>query len=199
MGDQALFRDDHPSRSRIKPRDPARDLRRLRAEIGLIDLPLMAHQEGLNARDAPLGGDGQHGEAADHAAIHHIIHLAAARGRPLAFQHAEEIAVEGAWRLPRSAPRISAFGRGGREGAKRARRLALGAGPIEPVALAGRGEEAPRMGPQSALAAGGAGIFIRHFDQRPQRLDRVQFVTADAPIQQFPRSPTGRSGGEHGS
>src|SRR5690349_13831663 len=58
-------RDFFPARSRIEGRHRLGLLRALRAEVTLVDLAIVAHHEGLDARIAVMGGPRDHGEAAE--------------------------------------------------------------------------------------------------------------------------------------
>ena len=66
---------------------------RLCAEVFFVDDSSMVHEEGLDTRNAILRGPCHQREAADHFALHHVVHRAALRIRTLRFQDVEEIAV----------------------------------------------------------------------------------------------------------
>ena len=147
-----LFRHALPARPRVEAGDRRRLARRIGPEILFPDRPVVADHEGLDAGDAVARRRGDHRPAADHPPVHHEVHRAALRRRALRFQDAEDVAVEGLRRAPARA-RVAARAGGRGERAERARRLALGGRPVQPVALPGGGEEAPGIGAEARPGA----------------------------------------------
>src|SRR5689334_4296444 len=78
-----------PTLVRVEARDRGCALRGLRTEVLLVDVALVAHDEGLDAGLAVRHRPGDGGEAADHATVHDVIVRPARCRRPLAVQQAE--------------------------------------------------------------------------------------------------------------
>src|SRR5262249_53071788 len=72
-----------PTVSGEKPRHARNDRSRARAEVLLVDVPMMTDEECHQAGNAILRGIGHEGEPADHVAAHHVVDFAARRIRPL--------------------------------------------------------------------------------------------------------------------
>src|SRR5262245_33131388 len=88
-----LCRHRAPGPVRIEAIDCLRELESFGSEVPLVDHAVVAHHERLHSSDAILCWKRDHREAADHRAIHNVIHLSERSSRPLAFQHFEKVTV----------------------------------------------------------------------------------------------------------
>src|SRR4029077_12260238 len=155
-------------------------LQRIRSEILLVNEPIGANYERLHSGDPILGWCCCKSESADHCSFHDKVHLAQRRGGTLPFQNFEIIAVK---RLtPLRVALLQRFG-----------------DPLSHWTSPGSIRVLPRqtiMFPRCANDSLGVlvhlgivvfllSIFLLRFDETTANRNRVQFVGADTPIQNF--------------
>src|SRR5215470_12077491 len=131
----SVRRDLLPALVRVEALDLLHQRRRAGTEILLVDDAVLAHDEGHHAGGAPLRGEGDEGEPADHVAVRDVVRGSSGGIRTLGREDAVVVAVKG--RAPvRAAVPLRPRPRDERsERTLRLPRLAL---PVETILLARR-------------------------------------------------------------
>src|SRR5947207_826423 len=175
----SLFFHRRPALVRIETIHALKDLQRLGAEIFFIDHTVLADQERLHAGVPVLGRRSDQREPANHHALDHIIQLAQRRRRSLAFQHFEKVAV-----IRFAAVRIAADNSGRDLLADGAVPGAVSFLPGQTVLLPFGADDSLRV-LVHAVYFFREGILMLRLDVTMTDFNRVQFVAADAAIQEF--------------
>src|SRR5258707_955852 len=150
------------------------------AEVLLVDDAVVADHEGLYTGDAVFGGRGDESEAADHDAFDDVVEFSERGGGALSFEDFEEVTViwqfsgivtlcDGAsnlfadWALP----------------------LTVGRLPGEAVLLTGRADDALSVLVYAIELARSEGVGVLGFDEAVANLDGIEFISANAAVEEF--------------
>src|SRR4029453_15252116 len=152
--------------------------RRLRAEIRLVNLPILIDDERHDAGIAVLCRIRDDGESADRPSLYDIVERAGFGALSLTLQHPVVVAVEGRRLLV--ALLVALAGRVRYEHAEGAVRLARLCGPIQAVALPWAARKFLRVVEHAVAVAILGCVLTLRVDDRLQNLHCIEFFLADA-------------------
>src|SRR3954453_17764921 len=157
------------------------DFEGIRSKVLLIDDSLWSNDEGLDAGDTVLGRRRDQRKSPDHGVLDQVVELTQRCGRPLAFQDLEIVAMVGSVLL-----QGVSFREGfGNSFAHPASGGTVGVLPIEAVLFSGSADESLRVLIDAGIVMDGGSVIALRFNISATDLDGIQFIGADAAVQNF--------------
>src|SRR5215469_2908036 len=155
------------------------DRKRVGAQVFLVDDPIVANDESLDSSDAVFHRDRNQSESPDHDALDDVVELAESRCRTLSLQDFEIVAV-----VSRALfGRIAFLDRASHSLAHRSTGRAIGVLPVQAIMFSWGAEDLLRILVDPGIIVDFGGVFLLRLDIATTYLDGVEFVGADAPVQ----------------
>src|SRR6476661_703634 len=176
----ALFGDWGPGLVRVEALHLLKLIESLETEIILVDDAVVADYERLHAGHAVLGRGGDQGETPDHHTFHYEIHFAERSGGSLSLQNFEEITVVGL-----GSAGVALFDRASDLFTDGTAPRAVGVLPGQTILLAWGTDNTLGILVHVVPFAWLKGIIMLRFHVAAADLNRVQFVSADAAVDEL--------------
>ena len=150
------------------------------AEVLLVDNAVVADHERLYTGDAVFGGRGDESEAADHDSFDDVVEFSERGGGALSFEDFEEVTVIG-----RFSGVVTLCDGASSLFADWALPLTVGSLPGEAVLFTGSADDALSVLVYAIELARSEGVGVLGFDEAVANLDGIEFVGADAAVEEF--------------